>query len=143
MIQMTFLGGGRIVSFSLPMIFEIAAWILGLGLLSWIDSSASEECHLNHCKIQMCAVQRINKSVGSQVARPLRMNTQLQKLGLIDKKAIDARKVSLDEHGKLNYPLNPLVCKPSKDYNILFLFVDTLRYDMLTEELCLIPGNLP
>ena len=31
------------------------------------DSSASEECHLNHCKIQMCAVQRINKSVGSQV----------------------------------------------------------------------------
>lgn len=36
MIQMTFLGGGRIVSFSLPMIFEIAAWILGLGLLSWI-----------------------------------------------------------------------------------------------------------
>lgn len=62
------------------------------------------------------------------------MNTQLQKLGLIDKKAIDARKVSLDEHGKLNYPLNPLVCKPSKDYNILFLFVDTLRYDMLTEE---------
>jgi membrane-anchored protein YejM (alkaline phosphatase superfamily) len=62
------------------------------------------------------------------------MSTQLQKLGLIDKKAIDARKVSLDEHGKLNYPLNPLVCKPSKDYNILFLFVDTLRYDMLTEE---------
>ena len=36
MIQMTFLGGGRIVSFSLPMIFEIAAWIFGLGLLSWL-----------------------------------------------------------------------------------------------------------
>ncbi len=156
MIQMTFLGGGRIVSFSLPMIFEIAAWILGLGLLSWIFTFISFKLATfkklsltalvlvlaGFCCSNLCyswGFANFNTRLVSvfdkiPLARPLRMNTQLQKLGLIDKKAIDARKVSLDEHGKLNYPLNPLVCKPSKDYNILFLFVDTLRYDMLTEE---------
>ena len=156
MIQMTFLGGGRIVSFSLPMIFEIAAWILGLGLLSWLFTFLSFKLatfkklsltalvlvFAGFCFSNLCyswGFANFNTRLVSvfdkiPLARPLRMNTQLQKLGLIDKKAIDARKVSLDEHGKLNYPLNPLVCKPSKDYNILFLFVDTLRYDMLTEE---------
>lgn len=156
MIQMTFLGGGRIVSFSLPMIFEIAAWILGLGLLSWIFTFISFKLATfkklsltalvlvlaGFCCSNLCyswGFANFNTRLVSvfdkiPLARPLRMNTQLQKLGLIDKKAIDARKVSLGEHGKLNYPLNPLVCKPSKDYNILFLFVDTLRYDMLTEE---------
>lgn len=156
MIQMTFLGGGRIVSFSLPMIFEIAAWIFGLGLLSWLFTFLSFKLATfkklsltalvlvlaGFCFSNLCyswGFANFNTRLVSvfdkvPLARPLRMNTQLQKLGLIDKKSIDARRVSLDEHGKLNYPLNPLVCNPSKDYNILFLFIDTLRYDMLTEE---------
>jgi len=156
MIQMTFLGGGRIVSFSLPMIFEIVAWVLGLGLLSYLfvflsfrfstskkfSIAALSIVVVGFCYSNLCyswGFANFNNRLVAvfdkiPLARPLRMNTQLQKLGLIDKKAIDERKVSIDENGKLNYPLNPLICKPSKDYNILFLFVDTLRYDMLTEE---------
>ena len=62
------------------------------------------------------------------------MNSFLQKYGFVDRKAIDTKKVNLSEGGLMNYPLNPLNCSKGQDYNILFLFVDTLRYDMLTKE---------
>lgn len=156
MLQMTFLGGGRVVSFSWPMIFEITAWIVGLGFVSWmffyvafnfskfkkisiglLIAAAIGFCYSNLC--YSWGFANFNNRLISvfdkiPLARPLRMNSLLQKYGLVDRKVIDTKQVNLSEGGLMNYPLNPLNCGNGQDYNILFLFVDTLRYDMLTEE---------
>lgn len=156
MIQMTFLGGGRIVSFSWPMIFEIAVWIVGLGFVSWLffyiafNFSKFKKMSIGllimvligFCYSNLCyswGFANFNNRLISvfdkiPLARPLRMNSLLQKYGFVDRKAIDNKKVTLSEGGSMNYPLNTLNCGNGQDYNILFLFVDTLRYDMLTEE---------
>ena len=38
-----------------------------------------------------------------------------------------------DGKGVMNYPLNPLQCSGGDGYNIVFLIVDSLRYDMVDE----------
>lgn len=156
MIQMTIFGGGRIVSFSPQMIGEITLIVGGIVILSYcfarLSLYFSKYRRTTYTLFAVCLLSFLvsnftyswgfanfnNRliSVFDKVplARPLRMNTILQKLELVDKKAIDTRKVNLSEGGLMNYPLNPLNCRSDKDYNILFLFVDTLRYDMLTEE---------
>lgn len=156
MIQMTLFGGGRIVAFSPRMLGEIGLLIFGTFLLSYLFARFSLYLSKYRKTIYTLfaltligfAVSNFTYSWGFAnfnnrvisvfdkipLARPLRMNTLLQKYGLVDKKAIDTRKVSLSEGGLMNYPLNPLNCGSGQDYNILFLLVDTLRYDMLTEE---------
>ena len=156
MIQMTLLGGGRIVAFSPRMLGEIGLMIFGTFLLSYLFARFSLYLSKYRKTIYTLfaltligfAVSNFTYSWGFAnfnnrvisvfdkipLARPLRMNTLLQKYGLVDRKAIDTRKVNLNEGGLMNYPLNPLNCGNGQDYNILFLFVDTLRYDMLTEE---------
>lgn len=156
MIQMTIFGGGRIVSFSPQMAGEIASLVFGIVILSYgfarLSLCLSKYRKLTYSLFAAVLIgfvisnfiyswgfANFNNRLTSvfdkvPLARPLRMNTLLQKFELIDKKAIDTRKVSLSEGGLMNYPLNSLNCSPDKDYNILFLFVDTLRYDMLTEE---------
>lgn len=156
MIQMTLFGGGRIVAFSPRMLGEIGLLIFGTFLLSYLFARFSLFFSKYRKTINTLfaltligfAVSNFTYSWGFvnfnnrvisvfdkiPLARPLRMNNFLQKYGFVDKKAIDTKKVNLNEGGLMNYPLNPLNCDNGQDYNILFLFVDTLRYDMLTEE---------
>ena len=156
MIQMTLLGGGRIVAFSSVMLSEIALMVLAVLIVSYFFTRFSfvltryKKSIFTLFAFVLMAFLASNLtyswsfanfnnrlvSVFDKVplARPLRMNTILQKYGLVDREAIDTRRVNLSEGGLMNYPLNPLNCSPDKDYNILFLFVDTLRYDMFTEE---------
>ncbi|WP_417152614.1 sulfatase-like hydrolase/transferase [Parasutterella excrementihominis] len=156
MIQMTLLGGGRIVAFSPRMLGEIGLMIVGILVFSYLFARLSFYFSRHKKTVYALfafgligfAVSNFSYSWGFAnfnnrlisvfdkipLARPLRMNTLLQKYGFVDRKAIDTKKVNLSEGGLMNYPLNPLKCHNGRDYNILFLFVDTLRYDMLTKE---------
>ncbi|MCR5536419.1 MAG: sulfatase-like hydrolase/transferase [Succinivibrio sp.] len=68
---------------------------------------------------------------------PLTMNTKLIEWGLISRDLIAERKVSVRAEGRFYYPKHPLKYQElhSKPYNILFLVVDSLRFDMLTEQI--------
>ncbi len=64
-------------------------------------------------------------------------NTVLMKLGVLDEKKVSQYPFQLPFitwFKTFNYPLHPLTTAPHKQYNILFLFVDTLRYDMVTKQ---------
>lgn len=155
MLQMTFLGGGRIVSFSLPMIVEIIGYLVVIStvialffkaarrvsgvkivgiislvcLLGFIWANVYYAWGFVHFDTRVTTVpEKI------PLARPLRMNNVFIKLGLVNRDAINAssQKIQADGSSDMKYPLEPLTCHGGKRYNILFLFVDTLRYDMLT-----------
>ena len=157
MLQMTFLGGGRIVNFSFPMIAEIIGYlfsitfviavffaiakrvsdfkivgILSLGcLLGFIWANVYYAWGFVHFDTRVTTVpEKI------PLARPLRMNNIFIKLGLVNRDAINAnsQQIKADGSSDMMYPLEPLKCHGGKRYNILFLFVDTLRYDMLTAD---------
>lgn len=154
MLQMTFLGGGRIIQFSGPMFVEIFLWIVGLVMLSaitvWLATTTQKfrrviwvlfllfvfsfaGANLYHAwgfsKLDTNVI-----SVTEQVplARPLRINKKLEKWGLIDRKENAAAFVEADGK-KMNYPIRELQCTGGNRYNVLFLLVDTLRNDMLNE----------
>ena len=157
MLQMTFLGGGRIVNFSLPMIAEITAYLIAISisialffaivkrvsgtiivgtlsllcLTGFIWSNIHYAWGFVHFDTRVTTVpEKI------PLARPLRMNNVFIKLGLVNRDAINAnsQKIQADGSSDMKYPLEPLTCHGGKRYNILFLFVDTLRYDMLTAD---------
>ncbi len=157
MLQMTFLGGGRIVSFSLPMIVEIIGYLVVIStvialffkaarrvsgvkivgiislvcLLGFIWANVYYAWGFVHFDTRVTTVpEKI------PLARPLRMNNVFIKLGLVNRDAINAnsQKIQADGSSNMKYPLEPLTCHGGKRYNILFLFVDTLRYDMLTAD---------
>ena len=157
MLQMTFLGGGRIVSFSLPMIVEIIGYLVVIStvialffkaarrvsgvkivgiislvcLLGFIWANVYYAWGFVHFDTRVTTVpEKI------PLARPLRMNNVFIKLGLVNRDAINAnsQKIQADGSSDMKYPLEPLTCHGGKRYNILFLFVDTLRYDMLTAD---------
>lgn len=157
MLQMTFFGGGRIVSFSLPMIVEIISYLVVIStviafffkaarrvsgikivgiislicLLGFIWANVYYAWGFVHFDTRVTTVpEKI------PLARPLRMNNVFIKLGLVNRDAINAnsQKIQADGSSDMKYPLEPLTCHGGKRYNILFLFVDTLRYDMLTAD---------
>lgn len=157
MLQMTLLGGGRIVSFSLPMIVEIISYLLMISitialfftvakrvsgirivgtislicLLGFIWANVYYAWGFVHFDTRVTTVpEKI------PLARPLRMNNVFIKLGLVNRDAINAnsQQIQADGSSDMKYPLEPLTCHEGKRYNILFLFVDTLRYDMLTAD---------
>lgn len=157
MLQMTFLGGGRIVNFSFPMIAEIIGYfvvitiiialffvvakgiqrikivgIISLGLLlGFIWANVYYAWSFAHFNTHVMTVpEKI------PLVRPLRMNNVFIKLGLVDREAINgnSQQFRAEDSSDMKYPLHPLTCHGGKRYNILFLFVDTLRYDMLTSD---------
>lgn len=156
MIQMTLFGDGRIVAFSPRMMVEMGLMAVGILLLSYLFARLSlyfakyrkTLCALFTLVLVGFAASNFTYSWGFAtfdnrlisvydkipLAKPLRINKQLRKYGLVDRKAVDTKKVVLSESASMNYPLNPLNCSKGQDYNILFLFVDALRHDVLTEE---------
>ena len=157
MLQMTFLGGGRIVSFSLPMIVEIIGYLVVISTVIALFFKAARRVSgtiIVGTLSLLCltgfiwsnihyawAFVHFDTSVTTvpekiPLARPLRMNNVFIKLGLVNRDAINAnsQKIQADGSSDMKYPLEPLTCHGGKRYNILFLFVDTLRYDMLTAD---------
>jgi uncharacterized protein len=64
---------------------------------------------------------------------PITMRSQLKKMGF----NINTHKeinLSVKSSG-IHYPLQPLECSAKKPYNIVFLVVDSLRFDMVTAEI--------
>lgn len=68
---------------------------------------------------------------------PLTMNSRLIEWGVISRDLIAERRVSVKAEGRFYYPKKPLVyaAAPKHPYNVLFLVVDSLRFDMLTDEI--------
>jgi uncharacterized protein len=63
---------------------------------------------------------------------PITMRKQLARLGMsIETQNNPSLKVKVSG---LNYPLEPLDCSQKQPLNILFIIVDSLRFDMLTQE---------
>lgn len=158
MLQMTLLGGGQVVSFSTGMVFEIFA-LIGVCFL------ASLLCFLGASKLSTgkpiiksayCVLimllgllvcqgiygfgfayhnQQITKvEENLPLNRPLHFNKLLIKTGLVSRDQIYTFKKS-DQKGVMNYPLKPLECSGGNDYNIVFLIVDSLRFDMVDEKI--------
>ena len=161
MLEMTLLGGGQIVKFSPTMMVEIAALMLGLAAVAgvivwcagrramWLGRGAKGMAALlmmgfvavnliyaaafpvNNTTV-LAAAQRV------PLASPLRMTRFLLKTGVITKEDLEkakAERVPDVKASSMQYPLSPLVCKEKPDYNIVYLFVDSLRADMLTPEI--------
>lgn len=125
MIQMTLLGGGRIVAFSPRMLGEIGLMIVGILVFSYLFARLSFYFSRHRKTVYALfafgligfAVSNFSYSWGFAnfnnrlisvfdkipLARPLRMNTLLQKYGFVDRKAIDTKKVNLSEGGLMNY----------------------------------------
>ncbi|WP_301204097.1 sulfatase-like hydrolase/transferase, partial [Turicimonas muris] len=68
--------------------------------------------------------------------KPLTMTRFLERHGIISKEDIQKQSVNVSPSGRdLKHPLQPLICQPKDKKNIVFLFVDTLRADMFTQEI--------
>lgn len=157
MLQMTLFGYGQVVQFDTKMWIEIILISLVCFLsttgLFLIASSLSKRLNKKFCVLAITFVllgsiscQLIfgfsfakNISQVTQVSyllplnRPLRFNKLLVKIGAVSKEEV--RRFDLNsKKGLMNYPINPLVCKGGNNYNILFLFVDSLRFDMVAQD---------
>ena len=63
-------------------------------------------------------------------SRPIHFNKILIKLGIVSREGVYSFKKP-DAQGQMNYPLTELNCIGGERYNIVFLVVDSLRYDMI------------
>ena len=154
MLQMTFLGGGQIVSFSTSMMLEIlfliALCILGVLACFWLSLKLSEVQNravpklilivillgLTCCQLIYGVSFALHNSYITKVSenlpisRPLHFNKILLKTGLVTRDQVYSFK-GAPASGSMNYPLKELNCTGGDNYNIVFLMVDSLRYDMI------------
>ena len=86
---------------------------------------------------------RYNNSVAKVAAafplsEPLKAKSFLSKIGVVDLEEYKRRKSlkKLDLASELKYPLSPLVLKPQQvqNFHILWLVVDSLRFDMMSPD---------
>ena len=151
-------GEGQVISFSRSMMWQIAALVTALAMLSVGLTRLLTHLlpRLRHGKIiignmLICLLiahgmyawaSAVNYTpVTQQQARfplylPLTANKLMIKLGVVSATELKSRKVSLgNENSDFNYPLHPLQCQRSnKPLNIMLVVIDTLRADMLTAE---------
>lgn len=161
MLELTLLGGGQIVAFSPVMLLEIAALTVIIAFVSLVILKAaagwSRKGRFTGTAAALVlagfAVVNLTYAVSfplkkSEVltatdripyAQPLRMTKVLLKTGVITQADIEKEKtVSVGSASGLDYPKKPLVCTGDvKPMNIVFLFVDALRSDVVT------PENMP
>ena len=161
MLELTLLGGGQIVAFSPVMLLEIAALTVIIAFVSLVILKAaagwSRKGRFTGTAAALVlagfAVVNLTYAVSfplkkSEVltatdripyAQPLRMTKVLLKTGVITQADIEKEKtVSVGSSSGLDYPKKPFVCTGDvKPMNIVFLFVDALRSDVVT------PENMP
>jgi len=96
-------------------------------------------CLLGANLINIWGVAHANQSV-AMVKRylplyyPAAANSLLGKMGLVDIYALKTgNNLNIDENGDLNYPLQPISgTDPRKPKDIMFIFIDSWRYDTLS-----------
>lgn len=154
MLQMTFLGRGQIVSFSTSMMLEIllliALCFLGVLACFWFSLKLSEVKNraipklvlivillgLTCCQLIYGVSFALHNSYITKVSenlpisRPLHFNKILLKIGLVTRDQVYSFK-GAPASGSMNYPLKELNCTGGENYNIVFLMVDSLRFDMI------------
>lgn len=158
MLQMTFLGGGKIVSFSPEMLTQITGTLICIFLISFFILKLSQKLQKfkktvyvilcftvlifltnNFINAYCRALFRTNiTSISAKIPYlyPLTMSRFLERHGIISKEDIQKQSVDISPSGRdLKHPLKPLTCQPKTKKNIVFLFVDTLRADMFTQEI--------
>lgn len=157
MLQMTLLGGGQVVSFSGSMILQIcllmgACFIAALvcfwlaNVLSNTQPRFKPSYLLAFTLVGLFVCQGVygfgfayHNPYTSKVeenlplSRPLHFNKLLIKTGLVSREDVYTFKKT-DAKGAMNYPLSKLDCSGGEGYNIVFLVVDALRFDMITEQ---------
>lgn len=161
MLQMTFFGGGKIVSFTEETTLLICGLVLLCFLVAFLICVASFQFIKNNlARITSVVIVLIllTVSLGTNLVyswgfakqnrtitaipeilplnRPLRLTRHFVRFGLIDPKDVsENRALFASSKGFLNYPLHPLQCQSTgKDFNILFIFVDALRADMMNSK---------
>lgn len=157
MLQMTFFGGGQVVPMSATMIAQVCALIAACfalgGAVLWAAGKASDSRHsivpwmavivagFTGCNLWYGYSYAKHYSEYTDVAElipttsPLRYNKFLVKHGFVSAQEAAGVKISAGNNKRaMNYPLNPLTCNNTKQYNVVFLYVDALRADMLNEE---------
>lgn len=158
MLEMTLLGGGQIVSFSVSMITEIIIYIVTCCAVALICLYLSFKFKKFRKTSYLClffgvllflltnVIHGFSFALHKQsfvevsellpLNKPITFNKLLVKSGFMKKEDVYSGKIDIGRSGKgLRYPLHPLKCdRPTQDYNIIFLFVDSLRADMLTEK---------
>jgi hypothetical protein len=155
MVQMTLFGGGQIVPFSLAvylksalltaLCFALGAFCVGLSnkLSRRSVWSAAVLCSAAWaaCMIWGGFSYAMHKSAYLEASeiipatKILHFNKLLVKHGLVSQKDIYENFTQKDSGKKnFNYPRSPLSCTGGKRPNIVFIFVDSLRYDMLRKD---------
>lgn len=158
MIQMTFFGDGQIVQFTPGMVIQII--LLTIVVLSATGLCLSTAWFINRkwnrpktafyallalcltCQIIYGFAYAFHKQTLTAVAevmplnKPLTFNRLLIKWKIVDADTVNANSLHLqNSKNRMNYPLHPLDCSAQvPKYNIVFLFVDALRADMLRQE---------
>ena len=155
MIQMTFFGGGQIVRFSAGMIFQTIILVIVMIALAWgcmYDAQYLSNKY-NFPKTALSALlglliatqviygfaYALHKQTLTAVAdifplnKPLTFNRLLIRWHIVDADTVNANNLNLQNgKNKMAYPLNPLDCSgQTPQYNIVFIYVDSLRADML------------
>ena len=151
-------GGGQIISFSTATIlsivlevvvllfFSAAAVILAFSFakksrkviyFAVIAISLYLGANLVHAFASAKAVLSITEIANRlPVYKPLTMNSFLIKIGYITEDDIANRKVHVGQSGFFKYPKEKLQYAPvEKKLNVLWLAIDTLRYDAFTKEI--------
>lgn len=151
-------GGGQIISFStatiLSIVFEVvvllffsaAAVILAFSFakksrkviyFAVIAISLYLGANLVHAFASAKAVLSITEIANRlPVYKPLTMNSFLIKIGYITEDDIANRKVHVGQSGFFKYPKEKLQYAPvEKKLNVLWLAIDTLRYDAFTKDI--------
>lgn len=161
MLEMTFLGGGQIVSFTPAMIGQIAFMCIAICavacLSTWAAKKSCESAAVPAAKwfvtpiligflvtniiyaysfpVGKSEVTSINDKI--PLNSPLRCSKFLLRIGVISQSDIDNLKRSSVAGGNrlMNYPLSELQCSPQKKMNVVFVLIDALRHDVLTPEI--------
>ena len=151
-------GGGQIISFSMATIlsivlevvvllfFSAAAVILAFSFakksrkviyFAVIAISLYLGANLVHAFASAKAVLSITEIANRlPVYKPLTMNSFLIKVGYITEDDIANRKVHVGQSGFFKYPKEKLQYAPvEKKLNVLWLAIDTLRYDAFTKDI--------
>ncbi len=157
MLEMALLGRGQFVEFTFEMLVQVLIYILLCFLTVFCCGYIASKFFKTTAKVNASVVATLilgfiscqliygigfakqNPEITQvrqvlPLIRPLRFNKLLVKLGIVTPEEIYS--VSLPgKKAKMNYPLSELNCKGGSRYNIVFLFVDALRYDMVTKEI--------
>lgn len=148
MIDLAFVGGREVFSFSTGMILKIAflvGCLAGLSLiLVWSTTRLKIKviwpcvCILvGYLAVNVVSAYSVSQNVKPVTVLaeriplyyPIRANTLLSKFSLV---AVGGEKLSLSEKaGSFHYPLNELALGKGTDLNVLILAIDSLRADVV------------